>query len=368
MVTKSKSANNLSGRINFERTNYFQRSKRPRQELETPTIEITGPSQSNESTRTLLPESSPSNYSTDEPQVVYLDRLHDKKARYDAHIAFLTRCIDEKVIPKGLCIQLEPTIGNFDQEFVKNWYEKLNKFSIELMKDIVGFCKTTKTEVTEQIKTKEALIQNKSSQEKYNNISNAIKENQELRVRRLTYQKNKKFNRLKYPDNQRQNFERQGRAPASNTTRDNRSRSRSKSQNRKNHFNNNQQHSPTNQQMSYALAVQGTNNNQDKNPLTNERSVERSADNRDRQIEKLQQQINFLREERKGYQGEPPKNEFGAPRVGAFRQSQTGTKENQDMTTKDVINLINNTMTTLTAFASRLEQQKESSPQTLRGM
>ena len=27
------------------------------------------------------------------------------------------------------------------------------------MKDIVGFCKTTKTEVTEQIKTKEALIQ-----------------------------------------------------------------------------------------------------------------------------------------------------------------------------------------------------------------
>ena len=56
------------------------------------------------------------------------------------------------------------------------------------MKDIVGFCKTTKTEVTEQIKTKEALIQNKSSQEKYNNISNAIKENQELRVRQLTYQ------------------------------------------------------------------------------------------------------------------------------------------------------------------------------------
>ena len=100
----------------------------------------------------------------------------------------------------------------------------------------------------------------------------------------------------------------------------------------------------------------------------NDRSVEQSADNRDRQIEKLKQQINFLREERKGYQGEPPKNEFGAPRVGAFRQSQTGTKENQDMTTKDVINLINNTMITLTAFASRLEQQNESSPQNLRGM
>ena len=37
------------------------------------------------------------------------------------------------------------------------------------------------------------------------------------------------------------------------------------------------------------------------------------------------------------------------------------------MTTKYVINLINNTMTTLTAFASRLEQQNESSPQTPSG-
>lgn len=119
-------------------------------------------------------------------------------------------------------------------------------FSVELMKDIVGFCKTTKNDVTEQIKTKEAHLQNKSSQEKYTSISNAIKENQKLRVRRLTYQKNKKFNRLKYPDNQRPTFERQGRTPASNNQKGNR-RSRSKSQNRKHHFNNNQQHNSTNQ-------------------------------------------------------------------------------------------------------------------------
>ena len=32
------------------------------------------------------------------------------------------------------------------------------------MKNIVGFCITTKNDVTEQIKTKEALIQNKSDQ------------------------------------------------------------------------------------------------------------------------------------------------------------------------------------------------------------
>ena len=65
---------------------------------------------------------------------------------------------------------------NHDQQFVNNWYEKLNNFSVELMKDLVEFCQTTKSDVTEQIKTKEALIQNTSSQQKYNNISKAIKE------------------------------------------------------------------------------------------------------------------------------------------------------------------------------------------------
>ena len=354
MVTKSKSANNLSGRINFERTtNDFQRNKRPREELETPTIQISGPSPSNESTR-LLPDSSPSTILADEPNVVKLDRLNDKKARYDAHIAFLSRCIEEKVIPKGLCIQLEPTIGNHDQQFVNNWYEKLNNFSVELMKDLVEFCQTTKSDVTEQIKTKEALIQNTSSQQKYNNISKAIKENQETRVRQLTYQKNKKFNRLKYPDNQRP-----GRTMISNNHSDNRSRSRSKSQNRNNQ-----------QRKSYASAVQGANNNQNANYATKERWA-----NRDEHIEKLQQQINFLRNERnnrgehsRNNRGEQSKDEFGAPRVGAFRQSQTVTPQNnQDMTTQDVIDLINNTMVTLTAFASRLGQN-ESSLQTPRGM
>ena len=42
MVTKSKSANDISGRVNFERTNDFQRSKKTRHDMETPIIEITG--------------------------------------------------------------------------------------------------------------------------------------------------------------------------------------------------------------------------------------------------------------------------------------------------------------------------------------
>lgn len=149
----------------------------------------------------------------------------------------------------------------------------------------------------------------------------------------------KRSNRLKYPGNQRLNVERKGRTTFSTNHIETRSRSRSKSQNRKQHFQTNQQH---HEHKSYASVVQGTNNNQGTNFSTIDRSVER-----DSQIEKLQQQINFLRDERKGHRAEQSRNEAAAPKFGAFHQSQAGTKQNQEMTTKDVIDLINSTMINL---------------------
>ena len=65
-----------------------------------------------------------------------LNRLKDKVTRYESRKDFLTRCIAEKLIPKGLKLELEPTIGNFDQEFVDEWYSTLKGFSLILMKDI----------------------------------------------------------------------------------------------------------------------------------------------------------------------------------------------------------------------------------------
>ena len=32
----------------------------------------------------------------------------------------------EDLVPKGLKLELEPTIDNYDQEFVDMWYSKLN--------------------------------------------------------------------------------------------------------------------------------------------------------------------------------------------------------------------------------------------------
>ena len=97
-----------------------------------------------------------------------LDRLLDKQAKYESYLQKGIRC---KVVPHGLNLQLEPTIGNHDQEFLDNWYQKLNKFSFELMGDIVKFCETTKTNVSEQIKQVEETLKSKTTQPKYNGIN-----------------------------------------------------------------------------------------------------------------------------------------------------------------------------------------------------
>ena len=44
-----------------------------------------------------------------------LNRLKDKAVRYKSHKDFLSRCIAEELVPKGLKLELEPTIGNCDQ-------------------------------------------------------------------------------------------------------------------------------------------------------------------------------------------------------------------------------------------------------------
>ena len=61
-------------------------------------------------------------------------------ARYNSHRDFLSKCIQENLVSKGIEITVEPTIGNFDQEFVDNWYTNLKHFSIVLMKQIVAYC------------------------------------------------------------------------------------------------------------------------------------------------------------------------------------------------------------------------------------
>ena len=63
---------------------------------------------------------------------IKLNRLKNKQARFVSHKEFLTCCVSEELVPKGLEVTLEPTIGNHDQEFLDNWYSKQKQFSLSL--------------------------------------------------------------------------------------------------------------------------------------------------------------------------------------------------------------------------------------------
>ena len=87
-------------------------------------------------------------------KVVRLERLRDKSDRYSSHIEFLKECHQTQVIPKGLRIDVEPSIGNNNKEFCAKWFTRLQEFSLTLISDIIFYCEETENKTAERI-TKE---------------------------------------------------------------------------------------------------------------------------------------------------------------------------------------------------------------------
>ena len=72
-----------------------------------------------------------------------LNCLKEKSARYFLHKDFISQFIKSKLVPKGLELTIEPTIGNYDQDFIYNWYSNLKYLSLLLMEQIISFCNKT---------------------------------------------------------------------------------------------------------------------------------------------------------------------------------------------------------------------------------
>ena len=130
-----------------------------------------------------------------------LNQLKDKVVRYKLHKDFLSQCIAEELVPKGLKLELEPTIGNYDQEFVDTWYSKLKTLSLTLKKDIVAHCDKTIVKTEDNIKDTETHLKNTTEREEYQGIEKTIKNNEANTKRLLQQRKFKKFNYLKYKQN-----------------------------------------------------------------------------------------------------------------------------------------------------------------------
>ena len=127
-----------------------------------------------------------------------LDRLKDKCGRYESHVVFLRKCLENNVIPNGLRAYVEPSIGNRDDDFLGGWHgilfecsKKLTNHSIDFSLKTIESTKTEMAVVTEQLKV---LV----SEQAYKKIQDSLQKNDDTRNKELTNRKNRKFYHLKY--------------------------------------------------------------------------------------------------------------------------------------------------------------------------
>ena len=102
-----------------------------------------------------------------------MNRLKEKSARYNWHRDFLSKSIQEDLV-----FTLEPTIGNFDQEFVNNWYTNLKQFFIVLIKQIVANCDKAEWKTQTKINKTETILKQQLKKEDYKEIKTTITSNE----------------------------------------------------------------------------------------------------------------------------------------------------------------------------------------------
>ena len=133
-----------------------------------------------------------------------LDRLQDKCSRYESHVVFLKKCLENNVIPNGLKAYVEPSIGNKDDDFLGEWHGILFECSKKLTNHSIAYSEktiaSTKTEITTTSEQLKALV----SEPAYKKIEDSLKKNDETRNKDLMNRKNRKFYRLKYGDRERE--------------------------------------------------------------------------------------------------------------------------------------------------------------------
>ena len=172
------------------------------------------------------------------PRIIRLERMRDKADRYDSHIEFLKDCHKTKVIPKGLRIDVEPSIGNNDEDFCNKWFSRLEEFSLTLISDIISYCEQTKTGTASQIENESALLRDVLNTDDFIECMQLMDLSSEKRKKRLSMTKRKKYHFLRYnrPENrpERQPSGRDLRRQDSFPSRDN---------NRRRRYNDNDRHS-----------------------------------------------------------------------------------------------------------------------------
>lgn len=81
-------------------------------------------------------------------------------------------------MPNGLELELKPTTVNHDEDFLNNWYKKLQQYSLAFVKDVATFCNTTITNLTIEIQKTENELQQILEKDAYQDVQNTTNTNQ----------------------------------------------------------------------------------------------------------------------------------------------------------------------------------------------
>ena len=144
-------------------------------------------------------------------KAIKLERLRDKSDRYSSHIEFLTECRDTNVIPKGLRIDMLPTIGNNDDAFCAKWFDTLQGFSTTLMNQIIEYSEKIETDTAKKIEEETKALKTSLNKEGFEEMTTTMDNLSINRKKRLSAGKRKKYYHLRYnreqthPERQTQN-------------------------------------------------------------------------------------------------------------------------------------------------------------------
>ena len=189
--------------------NDARRMKRPREEIETPTVTLSDTSptpseitlvepQANTSRQDEQPYELERNYAA-----LKLERLNDKVDRYKSHEEFLRRCIDNQVTPLSYKVFLEPSIGNHDENFLKGYQQMLSEFSTRVMKYTADYCAEKIIAFDSEKEIAAKSLSDRTPDSEFKAIKSTLIKNQEKRIKTLKETKDRKFIRLKYPKDPR---------------------------------------------------------------------------------------------------------------------------------------------------------------------
>ena len=174
----------------------------------------------------------------------------------------MKKCLNNNLVPNGLKVYVEPSIGNRDDAFLQQWHSRLEEFSKTLTSDVVQYCENEITKTNNEITELGNKLKDLVTPPEYADINKTISVNEKSRVNELVQRKNRKFYRLKYHNN---NEDRAGNRNQGETW-----RPRGRDTQRATHYD--EQNRQTREQNNHQWQP-GPRNNNDPAPVRNQRNT-----------------------------------------------------------------------------------------------